>query len=215
MTFETSLILIGALVLFVLKPGPNMVATISRSISDGFSAGIAMTLGVTAGQVVFFLVAVFGYSLIEAYMSFLVFFLKSAGAAYLIYIGIKGLLHLEAGTWGGKPDQTTKITNLENFMSSFAICMSNPFTILFYAAFIPQIIPLGNISVENIILSLVVIVMTYLVMHGSMAYAASSVKNTLKNETLVRRINFAVSAIFIMLGLFFIASIFPIFNFSL
>lgn len=215
MTLESSFIVLVALILFILKPGPNMIALISRSLSDGFASGFAMALGNTTGQIIYYLLAVFGYSLIEAHLSFLSFFLKSVGAAYLIYIGIKGLLHLEAGMWGGKPDVQTKITAFENYFSGIAICLANPFTILFYAAIVPQIMPLDSFGWQDITLSTMMIAFTYLAMHTMTSYAASTAKNTLKNEVVVKRINFIVSFIFVGLGLFFIATLFPIFNFEL
>ena len=214
MTLESTILLFFTLILFIIKPGPNMIATISRSLSDGFPAGFSMALGVTTGQIIFFITAVFGFSLIEAHLSFLSFLLKSAGSAYLIYIGIKGLLNLEAGVWKGQHNSEHKITNYENFLSSLFICFANPFTILFYAAIIPQIVPLKEISAYDIIFCLMIITTTYIIMHGGVAYMASNLKDTLKNEKIVKRINFIVSLIFIGLGLFFMLTLLPIFNFD-
>jgi threonine/homoserine/homoserine lactone efflux protein len=215
MTVESSLLLLFAIVLFIIKPGPGILATVSRSLADGFPAGFAMALGNTAGQILFFMLAVLGYSIIEAHMSFLSFFMKSAGAAYLIYIGVKGILHLEAGLWGGKPDVTTEINLFEHFLAALFICLSNPFTIFFYAAIIPQIVPLKDIQPADITLSLIIICTVYIVMHGGLALIASRARSALKNEMLIRRINLGVSIIFILLGLFFVLTLFPGFNFGL
>ena len=127
MTFESSLTTFIVMLLYVLKPGPTILALISRSISDGFRTGFTIALGNTSAHIIYFLLAAFGYALIETHLAFASFFLKSIGATYLLYIGIKGLLHLEAGLWGGKPDEQTKITMAEHYFSGLTICLSSPY----------------------------------------------------------------------------------------
>ena len=215
MTFESALSMFAVMLLYVAKPGPTIIALIARSISDGFHTGVMLALGNTTAHVIYFLLAVYGYALVEAHLSFAAFLLKSAGAAYLIYIGMKGLLHLERGLWGGKPDVQTQITPFENYLSGLVICLSSPYSILFYIAIIPQFLPFGSLSPVDVIVSVILIVGTYLSMHLLISYMCSRARDTLKNEKIVRRINLVVNVIFLGLGVFFIASVFPIFDFKL
>ena len=170
MTLESVLATLFVMLLYVLKPGPSIIAMISRSLSDGFQAGVTVALGNTTAHITYFFLAAFGYAIIEAHLEFISFFLKSAGAAYVIYVGIKGLLHLEAGMWGGKPDEQTKIGFIDNFLSGLVICLSSPYTILFYAAIVPQILPLGTFNVFDIIGAGLLIAMTYLSMHTLISF---------------------------------------------
>lgn len=215
MTFESMITTLVVMFLYVIKPGPSVLAMVSRSLSDGFTAGITVSLGNTTAHVIYFLLAVFGYSLIETHLDFTTFMLKSVGAAYIIYIGVKGLMHLDAGLWGGKPDIQTKITFIDNYLSGLAICLSNPYAILFYVAIVPQILPLGTFDPLDIFAATILIAGSYLSMHAVISFLCGTVRQTLKNEKVVRRINMAVSLIFIGIGLFFLATMFPIAEFNL
>lgn len=215
MTLESALTTLFVMFLYVLKPGPSILAMVSRSLSDGFQAGVTVSLGNTTAHVIYFLLAVFGYALVEAHLEFATFILKSLGAAYIIYIGIRGLVHLETGLWGGKEDVQTQIGFKENYFSGLAICLSSPYTILFYVAIVPQILPLGNLDPVDITLATMLIAGSYLFLHTIISYLCSSVRKTLKNEKVVKNINFAVSIIFIGIGIFFLATMFPIAEFSL
>lgn len=215
MTFESAVTTLFVMLLYVLKPGPSILAMISRSLSDGFRAGFTVALGNTTAHITYFLFAVFGYALIEAHLDFATFLLKSLGAVYVIYIGIRGLAHLDAGLWGGKEDVQTKIGFTENYFSGLAICLSSPYTILFYVAIVPQILPLGAFHVMDIMAATVLIAGSYLSMHAMISFLCGKARDTLMNEKFVRRVNMVVSIIFIGIGLFFLATMFPIAQFNL
>jgi len=78
-----------------LSPGPDMIYTAARSLSQGVRAGVFSALGIFAGCLVHTTAAVFGLSrIIEE--SVLVFsIIKYAGATYLIYLGVRSLLMKE------------------------------------------------------------------------------------------------------------------------
>src|SRR4030095_12340779 len=75
-----------------LSPGPDMIYTAARSLSQGTRAGIFSALGIFAGGLGHITAAVFGLSkIIEE--SVLVFsIIKYAGAGYLIYLGVRSWL---------------------------------------------------------------------------------------------------------------------------
>ena len=81
MTLESALTTFVVLLLYVLKPGPTILALISRSLSDGFRAGIAVAFGSSSAHVIYFLMAVFGYAIIETHLAFASFFLTSFSMA--------------------------------------------------------------------------------------------------------------------------------------
>src|SRR6478609_12171829 len=74
-----------------LAPGPDMLYVIGRSVGQGRKAGIVSSLGVFVGCWVHILAAAFGIAaLLRSYpMAFNL--VRYAGAAYLIYLGIKML----------------------------------------------------------------------------------------------------------------------------
>ena len=78
-------------VLSWLTPGPNMLAVISASVSNGRRAGLMTGLGLNAGGLVWACMAVMGVtSLFELFPQFILWF-KLAGAAYLLWLGFRAI----------------------------------------------------------------------------------------------------------------------------
>src|SRR5689334_25235468 len=75
-----------------LSPGPDMIYTAARSLSQGTKAGIFSTLGIFTGCLFHITAAVFGLSKIIEESVLLFSIIKYAGAVYLIYLGIRALL---------------------------------------------------------------------------------------------------------------------------
>src|SRR6266496_5250564 len=79
-------------ILINLSPGPDMLYTAARSLSQGTKAGIFSALGIFSGCLFHITAAVFGLSKIIEESVLLFSVIKYAGAAYLIYLGIRSLL---------------------------------------------------------------------------------------------------------------------------
>src|ERR1700754_891963 len=70
----------------VLTPGPNMIYLISRSITQGWGAGLISLGGVALGFVFYMLCAAFGITALVFAVPFAYDALRFAGAAYLFYL---------------------------------------------------------------------------------------------------------------------------------
>src|ERR671932_1961018 len=86
---------ISVTVALVFMPGPNTLYIIARSIDQGRRAGVVSSLGVQTGSLIHIAAAALGLSalLLSSALAFGV--VKYAGAAYLIYLGVKTLLMKE------------------------------------------------------------------------------------------------------------------------
>src|ERR1043165_1318793 len=80
-------------ILINLSPGPDMIYTAARSLSQGIKAGIFSALGIFVGCLFHTTAAVFGLSKIIEESVLLFSIIKYAGAAYLVYLGIKSLFN--------------------------------------------------------------------------------------------------------------------------
>src|SRR5436190_22233490 len=89
---ENFYLFLSVSILINLSPGPDMLYTAARSLSQGIKAGILSALGIFTGCFVHISVAVFGLSKIIEECVLLFSIIKYAGAAYLIYLGLKSLL---------------------------------------------------------------------------------------------------------------------------
>ena len=82
---------IATAILLVITPGQDTFFILGRSLSGGRSAGIAAALGITAGSVLHTFAAALGLSALLATSPYAFMAVKFAGAAYLIYIGVRAL----------------------------------------------------------------------------------------------------------------------------
>jgi len=89
---------VAAAAVLVFMPGANTLYIVARSLQQGLMAGVVSSLGVQVGT--FFHVAAAAFGLPALLLSSTLAFniVKYAGAAYLIYLGIKTLLAREEVT---------------------------------------------------------------------------------------------------------------------
>jgi len=120
-----------------LAPGPDMLYTAARSLSQGIKAGILSALGIFSGCFFHITAAVFGLSTIIRESALLFSIIKYAGAAYLIYLGIKSLF---------RPAQqqvvvpVTMISNKKIYIQGMITNLLNPKVAIFFLSFLPQFI---------------------------------------------------------------------------
>lgn len=115
-------------------PGPIVTLVIANSLNQGTRAGVANVMGTVLGNVVLFLIGGLGMAWVLSALSNWFDVLRLAGALYLIYLGIK--------SWRSKgqglEDQVATKRGKSLFLQGVVVAITNPKTIIFYAAFFPQ-----------------------------------------------------------------------------
>ena len=126
---------IAASALLILTPGPTVALITSNAARYGLCSGLTTVAGSCAAMSLHLLAVCFGLSAFLAALGGALFWLKWAGAAYLVYLAIKALrappLSAEDAATPGRP------TGRRVFVEAFAVSLSNPKVLLFYAAFFP------------------------------------------------------------------------------
>jgi threonine/homoserine/homoserine lactone efflux protein len=145
-----ALFLVAAVTLAV-TPGPGILYVLARSIKGGRREGYASAAGTAVGGLCHVIAAALGISAVLAASATAFAVVKYAGAAYLIYLGIRAIMakdeqvNLDAE---GARRQTKKA-----FLQGITTELLNPKTALFFLAFIPQFVnPQGAVVLEFIIL---------------------------------------------------------------
>ncbi|MCK1493245.1 LysE family translocator [Bradyrhizobium sp. 180] len=126
---------------FVFIPGPATLLTMARAASSGTKVGIATGAGIAAGDIVHTMMAIVGLSAIIATSAFLFSIVKYAGAAFLIYLGIRAMLEKPPL---GISARTLAITAGQAFRQAIVAEVLNPKTALFFLAFLPQFVRSDN-----------------------------------------------------------------------
>lgn len=149
MDLSTLLVFAFACFVIIIVPGPTVTVIIANSLRAGASAGLANVAGTQFGLLPMILIVALGLEVVVAVMADWFFWIKLAGAAYLIWIGVN-LLRSD-GRIGGVAGAGAPW--LGYFWQGFIVIWSNPKALLFFGAFLPQFVdPTGNTFLQTALL---------------------------------------------------------------
>jgi threonine/homoserine/homoserine lactone efflux protein len=137
------LLFIGAGLLLNLTPGPDVLYIVNNALRQGKRAGVVAALGINAGCFVHIFAAAIGVGALLAASATAFTLLKWAGAAYLMWVGVRLLLARAPGDAAGLPDpvQAHAVGGLWSvFRGGFLTNVLNPKVAIFFLAFVPQFI---------------------------------------------------------------------------
>lgn len=134
------LLFVSVVTLIVVTPGPNLFLLLGITPDDGRSTGFLAVLGICAAILSHAGLALIGVAAIIATSAVLFTALKLAGAAYLVWLGVRSLLSLRVSE---EPDVTTKIDGervsaSKAFIRGYVTNLLNPKPAIFYVALFPQ-----------------------------------------------------------------------------
>jgi homoserine/homoserine lactone efflux protein len=118
----------------VVTPGPIVTLVISTGATRGMRAALTTVAGTTLGNAFLLLAIALGLSWVLANALVLFEVLRWAGAAYLVWLGIQAWRH------AGEVSQASSPSGRVYFTRGVFVALSNPKTIVFFTAFLPQFI---------------------------------------------------------------------------
>ncbi len=189
MPAQNFLIFAFALAIAVATPGPGIFAVTSCAIGRGFREAVALTCGIVVGDLIFFLLAALGMSALAHAMGEFFLFVKLAGAAYLIWLGVKlWRAHIETA-----PNGTLVAAQPRGFarnaLAGCALTLGNPKTIAFYAGLLPTFIDLEKLTAGDASLMMLIMLPVVGGIPTAYAYAAARARRFLNNPRRVRLMN--------------------------
>lgn len=128
----------GVFVLSVVSPGPNFAIVTSTALSVSRRAGVVAGLGLAAASLTWALLAVAGIGIILTQVPWIYTAVKLAGAAYLIWLGVKMVLGAR------KPLVSTNgqgVTGATAFRKAYLVSMTSPKSIAFYGSIFSVMVP--------------------------------------------------------------------------
>ncbi len=131
------LLFMTATIILNITPGPDMLYVIARSVGQGRAAGIASSLGIAAGCFVHILAVTFGLASLMMAVPAAYEIIKYAGAAYLIYLGIRILITRQTKN-AETPIEEASLRKI--FLQGVITNVLNPKVALFFLAFLPQFV---------------------------------------------------------------------------
>ncbi len=160
-----------ATVLFAVMPGPAILYMTAQTVAHGGRAGALAALGIHIGCYVHILGAAIGLAAILTHLPGLYAAVKFAGAAYLVWLGIRML----TGAAAHGPQIETATDGKAAFRESIVVEMLNPKTAMFFVAFLPQFVDPAAawpVGVQFLVLGMIVNLALSLADLGAVGLAA-------------------------------------------
>ncbi|MBE1711608.1 MULTISPECIES: LysE family translocator [Mesorhizobium] len=182
----------AAVTLAAATPGPAMFTVITNGVSRGFLRAFMAGVGVAAGDAVLVTLALLGLVALAQTFEWIFLLLKYAGAAYLIFLGIR--MWRASATQSNEP-RTGEAALSRSFFLGASIALGNPKAILFHASIMPLILNLDTLTfVDGLLVVATVISVNILTMgvYAALAGRASGWFRAPKRMRLMNR--FAGSA---------------------
>lgn len=134
----------GALFILFLTPGPVWLALAARAMSGGFRAAWPLALGVSVGDVLWPLMAIFGLALVVQSFEGAMIVLRLVASAVFVVMG--GLLIRHAGRKIAADSRLTRPGMWAGFLAGIAVIVGNPKAILFYMGVLPGFFDLTRVT---------------------------------------------------------------------
>jgi threonine/homoserine/homoserine lactone efflux protein len=147
----------------VLIPGPNMMYLVSRSVSQGYRAGLFSLIGTGTGFVIYMVMANVGMAEVFLIVPWLYIGLKLCGAGYLLYLSWRTLR--PGGVALFEERVLPRDSRAKLFRMGLVTNLLNPKAAILYLALIPQFIrpDAGHVMLQGFVLGAVQISVSMIV----------------------------------------------------
>ena len=183
-TTQTIILFAGIALLFAASPGPNFVFVLSRSMGYGRQEGLMSTLGIGTGGLFHTAAAVLGISALLTASTLAFNLVKFAGAAYLIYLGLRTLVQRHETEFQSQVEPGQGHPYREGLITM----LLNPKAALYYFSFLPQFVDptLGDPSLQLVIFGLLQ-VLAALVVYTIITLFAGFLGDRLRRHSRIRQ----------------------------
>lgn len=148
MPFDSYLAYLAACLAITVVPGPTVTLIIANSLSHGTRAGLLNIVGTEIGIAFFITVLAVGLASVLAGLADWFDWLRLAGAAYLVWLGLKLILWPPALSREDAPRPPRGGFVLQGLL----VILSNPKALLVFGAFIPQFVDPAQAAVPQVLL---------------------------------------------------------------
>ena len=198
MAFEIWLAFAAASAILLAIPGPTVLLVVAYALGQGKRAAMATTAGVALGDFTAMTASLLGLGMLLATSATLFTILKWAGAAYLVYLGVKLWRAPVADPVLPEP---TPVSSRRMLGHTWLVTALNPKSIVFFMAFLPQFLdPTSPLLPQFLVMEATFLVLATL---NAAAYAtlAQSARRLIKTPTIQRAVNRTGGALLVGAGL--------------
>jgi len=190
---------LAAVTLLLLMPGPIVTLVVANSIAHGPRTGLATVLGAGLGNAALVAIGAIGLTTVLAFMSEVFDWIRWAGVAYLVWIGLRHWRAVFVPPRIGEARPAPRARTV--FGQGALIAVTNPKTILFYAAFFPQFLDTGRAAGPQLLVMSVTLVVLGILLDGMYALLAGRARRWLIDPRRARVRNGLTGTLLIGTGL--------------
>jgi len=192
---------VAASLALIVTPGQDMIYVMTRSLAQGRFAGLCSAVGVCIGILVHTALAAFGVGAILQSSEGLFLVLKLAGAAYLVYLGLRMVLTRAAPMAAGT--DVVRLSPLSLVWQGVLSNVTNPKIVLFFFAFLPQFVDPASVHpTRDLVFLGVLYALLALPVKGAVGLLAGSLsERVLKRPSALVAINRFSGTVLVLLGL--------------
>ncbi len=159
MSLQVYLAFVAACIALALLPGPIVTLLIANGLRHGTRAALTNILGVQAALLIVIGILAVGLTTLMATMGYWFDWVRFAGAAYLVWLGIKLIRSPVEGIDAGAPPPPPRGGF---FLQGFVVALSNPKLLVFFGAFIPQFMDMNQDHLSQVL----ILGVTFMVLAG-------------------------------------------------
>ncbi len=173
MPLDLYLAFVLACVVLIVIPGPNVALIVANSVAHGARFGLLTVAGTSSAVVVHLTLTVLGASAVLALLAASFDWLRWLGVAYLVWLGIAAWRAPAIDLAQVRP-QARSARRI--FARGFLVGLTNPKTLLFYGAFLPQFIVPGPTASDQLLLLAATFLAIAVVLDGVWALLAARLR---------------------------------------
>jgi threonine/homoserine/homoserine lactone efflux protein len=149
MSLQAYLAFVAACIALALVPGPVVTLLIANGLRHGTRAALINMAGVQTGLLIVIGIVAIGLTSLMATMGYWFDWLRLAGAAYLVWLGIK---LIRAPAEGISAEEAPPPPRGGFFLQGLLVLLSNPKLLIFFGAFLPQFMDMSRDHVSQVAL---------------------------------------------------------------
>lgn len=199
--------LVGACLLISFTPGAGAISTMANALAAGWARSIWGVLGQQAALIVHIVIVALGVGVLVATNHWLFTAIRWAGAAYLVFLGVRMWLDRPVGSAQLEAEvahDTAMPSHLRPwpmFRRGLLVNLTNPKAIVFLLAFTPQFIRLdGDLVAQYLVFTLTVVTIDIIVMWFFFALAAKGLRRFMRDAAGQRLVGRIFGTLFVAVG---------------
>jgi threonine/homoserine/homoserine lactone efflux protein len=189
----------GALVILWVTPGPVLIAVTARALSGGFRSAWPLAVGVTVGDFLWPLFAIFGLTWIVGQFAQITAIMHWVAVVIFVLMGAALIRTADASIMTAE-GRLTRPGVWPAFSAGVAAVLGNPKAILFYMGVLPGFFDLTRVTGTDIAVILLLSMSIPLLGNLATAFAVGQARRLLSSPQALRRINIAAGALLILVG---------------